>query len=58
MTLNYPHEGLGVPKANVVVGGLIPVCKIVTLADGKLRLGEKFLMCVKEKKKLLLFSHG
>jgi len=49
MTLNYPHEGLGVPKANAVVGGSIPDYKIATLPDGKLRRGGKSLMCVKNK---------
>jgi len=51
MTLNYPHEGSVVPKANAVVGGSIPGREIVTLLDGKLRHGGKSLMCVKKKKK-------
>jgi len=41
MILNYPHEGLGVPKVNAVVGGSIPGCKIATLHDGKLHCGGK-----------------
>jgi len=53
MTLNYPHEGLGVPKANAVVGDSIPSCKIATLPDGKLRCGGKNPSCVSKKKLLL-----
>jgi len=50
MTLNYPHEGLGVPKAYAVVGGSIPGCKIATLPDEKLHCGGKNPSCVKNKK--------
>jgi len=51
MTLNYPHEGSGVPKANAVIGGLIPDCKITTLPDGKLLRGGKIPhVCQKLKK--------
>jgi len=50
MTLNYPHEGSRVPKANAVVGSSIPGCKIATLPNGKLRRGEKSLMNRKNKK--------
>jgi len=49
MTLNYPYEGLVVPKANAVVGGSIPSREIVTLPDGKLCRREKSLICVKNK---------
>jgi len=53
MTLNYPHEVSGVPKANAVVGGSIPGCKIATLHDGKLRRGGKLPhVCQKNKNKL------
>jgi len=51
MTLDYPHEGLGVLEANAVVGGSIPGCKIATLCDGKLRRGGKIPhVCQKNKK--------
>jgi len=50
MTLNYPHEGLVVPKANAVVGGSKPVCEIPTWPDGKLHHGGKSLMCVSVSK--------
>jgi len=35
MTLNYPHEGSVVQKANAVVGGLIPSHEIAILPDGR-----------------------
>jgi len=37
MTLNYPHEGSVVPKANAMVGSSIPDPEIATLPNGKLR---------------------
>jgi len=53
MTLNYSHEGLVVPKANAVVGGLKPVCEISTWPDGKLQCGGKIpYVCQKKYKKL------
>jgi len=56
MTLNYPHEGLGVPKANAVVGGLIPGCKIATLPMGNFPVGEKIPHeCQKNKNEIMPF---
>jgi len=58
MTLNYPHEGLVVPKANAVVGGLIPGCEIATLSNGKLHLWGKIPHVCKKLKKILSLSNG
>jgi len=52
MTLNYPHEGLVVPKANAVVGSSKPVCEIPTLPDGKLRRGGKIPHVCQKKTKV------
>jgi len=49
MTLNYPHDGSVVLKANVVVGGSIPSCEIATLPDGKTLLWKK-IPHVRQKK--------
>jgi len=50
MTLYYPHEGLGVPKANAVVGGSIPGHEIATLPDGELHREGINPSCVSKKK--------
>jgi len=44
-----------VPKANVVVGGSIPGCKIATLPDGKLCHGGKVSHVCQKKIKLNFF---
>jgi len=51
MTLNYPHEGSVVPKANAVVGGSIPGCESPPCLIGKLRRKRKIPhVCHKKEK--------
>jgi len=59
MTLNYPHEGSVMPKANAVVGSLIPGREITTLPDEKLRRrGKVPHVCQKEKEKGNAYGHS